>query len=485
MTVVFRTHGLLARADMRRGGQPRVTLWRTDWPDLSPAVTHALGEGGRPGRRVWVLDSDVWLGVVELPGSAVAGLSDKDLADPAAYEAEAISELRPAETVTAVQRRRMPDQDDQFVVAQAQRGAVAAVAKAVRGAGARLAGIGHPGGVPEALELDGEVNAAGDESWRRVEFWSDSVMVAESVAGRVGLIPLGIRPQGEWRKALGRHLGRGEQVVRDQTLIAPGVRVRGGANWRENTTMGGTARWLAAGEDAGDEDDGVPVSDLAQDASAQAFVAAWARRLSTIEPSQNDITPTLRPPKAPAARWPAVVAGVIALALAAGAVYYQRDGAGQRLTDLRGQLEDAQYQQKLVTDQRKQVNQAKADLRRKQQAVESLERQLEQLSRRRAVSKPASLDRKAAMAAMMTAMTRSVAEDCVIQSIDHGSPQHEITGFAMTPEAASGLARDLSGQLKGQWSVSPARIEPHERPDRLVWRFSITMEPAAGVGVKR
>ncbi|MCG8508326.1 MAG: hypothetical protein MI741_03775, partial [Rhodospirillales bacterium] len=61
MTAVIRTQGLLARADVRDRGEPTVQLWRNNWPDLGAAVKHALTKGGSVGRRVWVLDSGVWL----------------------------------------------------------------------------------------------------------------------------------------------------------------------------------------------------------------------------------------------------------------------------------------------------------------------------------------------------------------------------------------------------------------------------------------
>lgn len=489
MTVVIRMHGLLLRADVGGAGEPLVKRWRKDWPDVSPAVTHALREGGRPGKRVLVLDSEVRLGVVELPSSAVAGLSDKDLADPAAYEAEAISDLAPGEAVTAVQRRRMADQDDQFLVAQSRRADVTAVAKAVRGAGAKLAGIGHPAGLPEPLGLDGPADATdapGDGGWRRVEFWADSVVLAESVAGRVGLVPLGIGPGSDWRRALEPLLRRREPVVQDQTLIEPGVRVRGGTQWRESTAVSGDARWLAAGDDGGDEDDGVPVWDLADDAAADHFAAVWARRLAAITSAGEAVTPTLRPPKAPASRWPAVAVGVLALALAVTAVLYQRDQATHRLAELQAQLQHVQADREALDDQRKLVNQTKAEVRQKQQAVTRLEQKFTRLSQeqaRRASTGSLVTDRRAALSAMMAALTRSAAEDVVIRSIEHGSPRHEITGMASTPEAASSLARDLSVQLRDHWRVSPASIEPQTGPERIVWEFSITIEPTVEVGV--
>lgn len=484
ITVVIRMRGLLLRADMRGGGEPLVKRWRRDWPELAAAVAHALADGGRSGRRVWVLDSEVWLGAVELPSGAVAGLSDQDLADPAAFESEAISGMAPIEAVTAVQRRRMADQDDQFLVAQAKRGEVVTVAKAVRGAGARLTGIGHPAGLPDALELEaGQASSSEAGGWRRVEFWNETVVLAESVAGRASLIPLGISPQSDWRKLLAPHLSRGVPVGDDQTLIEPGVRVRGGTQWRENTVVGGTARWMAAGDDEGDgDDDGVPVCDLSDDTAAEPFAAAWARRLATAQTSQGSPMPTLRPPKGPAARWPAVLVGVVALALVISAVMVQHDRATHRLTALRAELKSVEGDHQTLSERRKQVNLLRGQLENKKQAVDELERKVVQLSQQRLSKRPAHVDRQAALAELMEALSRFAVEHVVIQSIEHASPQHEITGLALTPAAASRLARNLSEQLRNHWVVSPARIEPRAAAERIVWRFSISIKPAAGMG---
>ncbi|MEM6576791.1 MAG: hypothetical protein AAF736_21150, partial [Pseudomonadota bacterium] len=218
VTLVIRTEGLLLRADLGGDAKP-VRSWRRSWPDLPDAVTYALSEGGPAAKRVWVLDSGIWLGAVDLPGGAVVGLSDSELVEPAAFEAEALSEITPAEAVTAVQRRRMVDAEDTFLVAQARRSEVSAVAKAVRGARARLVGIGHPAGLPEALAEDPVSGAGRDGSWRRLEFWSDSVVFVEAVAGPVTLIPLGAVPQSDWRRALTPHLRDAEPVIEEQTLI--------------------------------------------------------------------------------------------------------------------------------------------------------------------------------------------------------------------------------------------------------------------------
>ncbi|MEM6671919.1 MAG: hypothetical protein AAF726_03695 [Planctomycetota bacterium] len=490
LTVVIRTQGLLLRADLRRGSDPRVQRWREPTYQADEAIAQALRKGGKPGKRVWFLDSAVWLGEVALPGSAVAGLADKDLVAPAAYEAEAISDLSPAEAITAVQRRRMAQQDDQFLVAQARRAEVVAVAKAVRGAGAKLAGISHPAGLPEALSVAyddaGTFVGSDDPSWRRVEFWSDSVVLTESISGRLTVVPLGIAPGSDWRRALEPYLRRGEPTALDHTLVEPGVQIRGGPDWQEVVAASGTARWLAAGGgDPGDSGNAVPVGDLADDDTADAFAAAWARVLATTDSTGDDPLPTLRAPKAPAARWPAVVVGVLALALAGYTVFQQRRDGEARLEVLQGQLQHAEADQRKIADRRKQARQEAQDVRTKEKAVKDLEAQLERAVRERASGPTGQADRRPALAEMLSVLTGSTSEQIVIQSIEHTGVQHEITGIAVEPAAASRLARELSARLADDWSVSPAQIEPEAGPQRVVWRFSTKIEPAGAAGSVR
>ena len=307
LTVVIRTPDLLLRADVRAGEEPVVSRWRGLALDPPTAVVHALGEGGRAGRRVWVLDSGVWLGDVGLSGSAVAGLSDKELANPAAFEAEAVSDLRPDEAATAVQRRRIVEQDDQFLVAQVRRSDLVAVAKAVKGAGSRLVGVRHPAGLPARLEgaeahTDGGASAA-DAAWRRVEFWSDSVVLAEGRAGRVTLKPLGVGPASDWRRGLAGLLRDSEATEADHTLLASGVEVRGGPEWGERPAASESARWLAAVEDVADDGStsGETHEELSRYDVAERFAAAGPRARGGGGPD-GGASPTPGPPRRPRPR---------------------------------------------------------------------------------------------------------------------------------------------------------------------------------------
>ncbi|MEM9386640.1 MAG: hypothetical protein AAGA68_16395 [Pseudomonadota bacterium] len=475
ITVVIRTEGLLLRADQGSEARP-VQRWRRSWPDLPAALTHALSDGAGPvGRRVWVLDSGVWFGAIELSSGAVAGLSDKDLIEPAAYEAEALSDIKPADAVTEVQRRRMADLGDSFLVAQVKRSDMIAVTKAVRGARSRLAGISHPAGLAEALAPASPAIMEPDGSWRRLEFWSDSVVLVECVAGAVTLIPLGAVPQSDWRRALAPYLRGAEPVGQEQTLIEGAVKVRGGHQWRETTSPDNSAaRWLAE-DGVDDEDTGLPTWRLGDDDAATQFAAAWARCLAAEGASRTEGGPVLRPPSAQTERWTAVAVGVVVFLLALSTVLLQRSQGQEQYTVLQAQLDHAQGQQQVVTDRRARLRTLSSEVRSRERAVQALEQELDRFSRDWRTT--AGVDRRVALAALMEAVGQLVDEDIVIRSLEHRMPWQSISGVASTPEAASRLASNLSRMLSTHWRVNPAQIEPKAGSGGVVWEFSILMEP--------
>ncbi|MEM1108867.1 MAG: hypothetical protein AAGH99_09280 [Planctomycetota bacterium] len=483
-TIIIHTQGWTGRADVGAGGQSKPQVWRNAPTELTEAAAVVLKEGGPVGRRVWVLDSGLWLGLVELSAGAVANLSDADLAGPASYEAENAGGLSAAKAVTAVRRARVPEQDDQFLVAQCSRDRMAALKQAVKAAGGKLAGVGHPAGLPQALLDGGERDAeAGD--WRRVEFWADEVVLAQRIGGRDQVLPLGMSPRAAWRAALSPLIREEPVAALEQTLIEPGVKPRDGAQWRDPLGGGATARWLNAGEDAADAaQDGPEVWRLEEQTAAEHFVAAWGER-AAVDPMFATLpVPWAKPPKAPAARWPAVAVGVLALLLAAGAFGLQWVQATERVAELTEAIEHEQEQSKLLVDLEKKAADSAKAVQAKERAIEKLggdlARALAEKARRDApvLGEP---DYRVPLADMMGSLSRLAGGDLLIESITPGSPRHEIAGIAASPKSASKLARELSRELAGEWSVSPAQVTPVLTAGDTHWRFTITLDPVTRV----
>ncbi|MEM9882009.1 MAG: hypothetical protein AAF800_03720 [Planctomycetota bacterium] len=481
ITIVMHTRGWTARADVAEGGLPRTQVWRDAPPELAEAVGVVLKEGGAIGRRVWVLDSGLWLGLVEMSAAAVANLSDAELAGPAAYEAETAGGLSATAAVTGVRRSRVPEYQDQFLVAQYPRDRLAAVKQAVKSAGGKLAGVGHPGGLPQALLDGGERDVlAGD--WRRVEFWADEVVLVQRTRGRDQVIPLGMPPRGGWRASLSPHLREEPVAPLEQTLVEPGVKPRDGTQWRDPLGAGPAARWLNAGEEEDGSSDGPELWRLEEPATAEHFVAAWARRLSA-EPSLEAFpVPWVKPPKAPAARWPAVAAGVLALLLVAGVLGLQWVQASERVAELTEEIESRQEEARMIADLEKKAKESKQAVQRETREIADLEAQLARVMEARdrdETGAPRVADLRGPLAELMGSLSRLAGGELMVESITPGSPRHEVAGLSASPESASRLARRLSRELSAGWSVSPARIEPVLTADDPHWRFTIMLDPAS------
>jgi hypothetical protein len=469
--------GVILRADLRNGQKPLITRHEQDWPDLTAALTLALTGPQRLGRKVWVLDSAVWLGVVELPSASVAGLTDHELIGPVEFEAEALSEIAPHEAVTAVQRRRMANQEDQFLVTQVKRTEIFAIAKAVRQAGGHLAGLGHPAGLaPPIIEDEPKSSMLHLRDWRSVEFWHHEVVLCECINGHVNTIPLGTAPDREWRRALDPFLRQSDPLDFEHTLVEAATKVRGGSSsWRASATSHKTTRWLRANQHDEDDIAAGPVCQLSQESQANLFLSAWAEQL--VHSNNETPTPFLRPPKTPAARWPIAMVGALAFAAALGLVAQNRQRASEELTNLQGQLQHAQQDQRRISELGKRVKNQKSNVQNKEQELNDLRQEMQRAQEKRLAAQTVNGDRRAGIAAMMQALTTVASLNILVQSIKNNETQHEINGIAATPTAAIDLARGLSQQLSRHAIVHPANIKPITGREQIAWRFAIKIEP--------
>ena len=129
-----------------------------------------------------------------MPAGAVAGLTDEQLSEAAAFEVEAISEIPQSSAYTSAKRIRIPESEDQFLVTQTNREELHSLIQVLKGNGSKLAGLGHPAGLPDAgafIDANQDVNNA---DWRRVEFWDNEVVLVQDISGRLGLTPMGVPP---------------------------------------------------------------------------------------------------------------------------------------------------------------------------------------------------------------------------------------------------------------------------------------------------
>src|SRR5262249_13915667 len=152
-TLLLVTHQNLVRADFSGTSKPELLdSWDTARPDLDDLpsfVEAALALGGKPGRKVWVLTTDLWTQTLSMQARATAKLTGEDLSKALSFEVETLSGINAFESIigqTSLPARK--NDELSYWVVQARTADREQIEQIVRMAGSRLAGLCHPGGLP-------------------------------------------------------------------------------------------------------------------------------------------------------------------------------------------------------------------------------------------------------------------------------------------------------------------------------------------------
>jgi len=484
MTLLFQTGQRMSRAEVSGGEVINFTTWdQSSTLPLSEAIELAVNRGGRLGRKVWLLTDAVWLGDIDLPGSAVVGLNDAQLSEAAGYEAEAAGGLAAEQAITAVQRVRIPNADDRFVTAQMDRGEVQNISKVIAKHKSTLAGVLHPAGVPHSLLAMGAGSPSQGGSantWTRIEFWPEDTILVHSVVGHTTCYPTGAPPNTDWRRAIRVQLKSlnpsGDDELTPISLIAPGVQPTGGPKLRRDGDRP-SARWSRE-ETVDDSDDYTYVLNLSNSQLMETFVSQWAQVLS----GQSIPTPVLRKPKVATGPLPQILVGVAAALLALtllGTKYL--DGQG-RLGELEAAVAHVQEDQEQIKALRDLVGKTQAETRQAKRDTETKTRELEQVVRDYEKRLIAHRDLRSRLASLLDSLSQAGQDSALsgqfaLQKIEPQSPTHRIHGVATSSSVATELAHYLADELRGQWRVYPPEIKPISRGPVVVWEFSFLVDP--------
>ncbi len=170
-TILLITPDQLVRADLNPRRLPRVRgVYAGPRPavdDFPLLVETALRLGGRRQGSVWVLSTDFWTQTLALPAQTTAGVKNDELGRALGFEAEPFSGLSALETIVGYVPQPGHGAERFFWLTQVPRTLLEQVEYVVERAGGRLAGLGHPGGVPHVLCRPAEPpeTAVGRKSW--------------------------------------------------------------------------------------------------------------------------------------------------------------------------------------------------------------------------------------------------------------------------------------------------------------------------------
>jgi hypothetical protein len=172
-TILLVLRDFIARADVVRGASPHaIALLRAPRPatdDLTQLVEAALHLGKRPKGPVWVLTDEIFSQSVSMSARALRNLGDDEIAQALAYEAQLLSGLEAAESTLAWKPTSSDGAESEYWITAMSRAERDRVDAMIRRAGARLAGVLHPVGLPRPLAAGLEAGRA----WKRVETWHE------------------------------------------------------------------------------------------------------------------------------------------------------------------------------------------------------------------------------------------------------------------------------------------------------------------------
>lgn len=210
-TLFLITRQRVYRADFSSGTRsPEVSsLDRGDAHDLPSILELALVSGPLPGRKVYVLATDIWIQSIGIPSGRVNGLSLTEIAQALNFEAEELSGLSAQEATCVVTSLPSTGADKRYLLLQIRTTDRDRAAQLLQGRGARLAGLLHPGGLPRGDD--------GGEFRPRVELWPDAAVGVRKRDNEFDVVVSNADPMtGRWRSDL-------QEWAEPVLLVGPGV----------------------------------------------------------------------------------------------------------------------------------------------------------------------------------------------------------------------------------------------------------------------
>lgn len=428
ITILFVMLDRTVRADFSGGSEPTLINHEMlgSGDDLVMSVETALLTSGRTGSKVYIISTEVWTQTLQLPVRAIRGLTEDQLHETLAHEAEAVSGIEASQSALAYQTLSVKSAEQLFWVSQISTYQLERLEEAVKHNQSRLAGVLHPTGLIRT--------AKGESS---VELWPGVI----SGHGEHGTQVMSMDPKlNDW------------QVVLQPWLTSHAV---------------DSMKHLAASSDL------IPPISVAQDwqtldqdESLQAWLTTAVRVLSDVT-----AVPRIRPQKKPVSSRQlnvitAIACGVTIMLCALHFVWI--DFAERSISSQAGDARQISTQ----------ITQAKRDLAQLKQDEQQLQTEVRELSQSRDQMRSTERAHRQRWAQLLRLLAQNSPADLVVQNIDYKQDQVVISGICLEPQLANQLAAGLTEHLAPYgWRVQPPEKKALERlRNGGPWSYQIVLE---------
>lgn len=451
-TLVVVTRDRLIRADFAGATAAEPTALaireRPHIDETATLVEMALAAERRKPGRTFVLLADAWTHTLGVAATTTHGMSSAELLQTLAFEAEPLSNMSAFESVTATTSLGETAGQRLYWITQIPTAVRDQIQDAVRAAGGRLAGVLHPGGVPQTLEEQPPAVLSG-----RVEYWPGAtlrIVAREGVVTRARVDDSG--SAAGWYDAVD--------------------------SWKRESGAGQAAALVAEGrlplDAAADE-----YFTLSDETVLRRWLAAWNRTLAAKEPAVPVVPAEVKPFSKQQRAAISVVLAIAALGVCYGHTRWIESelstiaaektrlaAPGQQIALMKTQAATIEKDMKTTSAERDKLA---AEVKQAEEVFDSHRRRLSELLRR---------------------LADDSNHDWVLQRIDGTGREVKLTGVTMHPEHISVLAEGMSTDLQRLgWTVDPPKqTARNQLDDGGPWTFELRLHdhavpkgPAGGV----
>lgn len=440
-TIIFIGLDRLVRADYSGGGRLRRLIQRprpeSDDPHtLIGAVLSA--DSSRLSRKTYLLSTDVWTNVLELPSATTKGMNGAELTQALCFESEPLSGINAFDAASAIQPVGADGLKRRFWFTQISAAIYEQYDEAIRAGGGRLAGVAHPGGLPVPI-----VAAQKVASWHRIEFWNGALVRMSFHNGALG-----------------------EMRIDGEVAASLSARRAAVEAWRAEAGKALHEEALVAGPvENADELGGIALS-LEDDAVLTEWLSEWRRAIGSRKPGLPLIPPLAR---ASTRDRSLLVTAVLTLLAIGGCFAHSRwvDGQLRAMAQEQAELQKPGLEvtaiKQQITKLAPEVAQAGEELNKIKTDVELADTVIAWQQHR--------------IAALLEHLALARSDDWVLQKIDGRPGEISLHGVTIHPERISALATELAkGLEKYGWSVRPPRQSAQIRQDDgAPWTFELQL----------
>lgn len=431
MTILFVTLDQTVRADCSSGGEPRLLNLETfeGGEDLAMSVETALLSGDPTGKQLYIVSTEVWTQVLQVPARAIRGLTDSQLLASLANEAEAVSGIDLGQSELAYRTLGTAGADQNFWVSQISTFQLERLEQVVRERKSRLAGVCHPTGL-----------AALASGTPTVELWPG--VIAGHDRDHVQILAMD-PTYNTWQTVLEPWLANVDPETLSYRAASPQLMTSHDTqrDWQLLSVDANLESWLLTVARALSKAPDVPV--------------IQARKKPISSRQLNTIT--------------AIACGLTILACAAHFIWL--DLSIRDLSTQAGQSREISSQ----------ITKAERELSELQRKQSLLQTKVRELTVSQELIHSTQKAHRLRWSRLLEVLPRFTPRHLVIQRIDHDKDEVKLSGLCLEPQLANQLAAGLTEHLTPYgWQVHPPQKKALERlRNGGPWSYEIVLENSA------